>query len=99
MISVDTLPDDVLLEIVSSLCDNVADLYIYKRPHSQLDWKENIENGLWLEMLRPLATVGNLHLSEQVALRIVPALKELVEGGTTEVLPALQNIFLERLES
>ena len=50
-------------------------------------------------MLRPLATVGNLHLSEEVALRIVPALKELVEGGTTEVLPALQNIFLERLES
>ena len=39
VISVDTLPDDVLLAIVSSLCDNVADLYIYKRPHSQLDWK------------------------------------------------------------
>ena len=40
----------------------------------------------------------NLYLSEEIALRIGPALQEFVKGRTTEVLPALQNIFLEGLE-
>jgi hypothetical protein len=42
--------------------------------------------------------VKNLYLSEDFASDIVPALQELVEGRTTEVLPTLQNIFLARLE-
>ena len=37
----------------------------------------------------------NLYLSEEIARRIVPALQELVGDRATEVLPALQNIFLE----
>jgi len=42
--------------------------------------------------------VKNLYLSEQFALRIGPALQELVEGRTTEVFPTLQNIFLKGLQ-
>ena len=37
----------------------------------------------------------NLYLSEEIARRIVPALQELVGVNAMEVLPALQNIFLE----
>ena len=37
----------------------------------------------------------NLYLSEEVARRIVPALQEPVGVRATEVLPALENIFLE----
>jgi hypothetical protein len=74
------------------------DLHIYQDPYSQPDWEDNIENSLWLELLHPFATVKNLYLSKEFALRIAPALQELVEGRTTEVLPSLQNIFVEELE-
>ena len=63
------------------------------------DWQDNIENTLWLELLLPFTSVKNLYLSEKFARRIVPALQELVEGRRIEVLPALENIFLEGLES
>ena len=76
----------------------LEDLYIYESP-SQPVWKDNIENTLWLELLQPFTSVKNLYLSEEFALRIVPALRELVGAGTTEVLPTLQNIFLEELQS
>ena len=76
----------------------LEDLQIYelsRDPRWQPDWKDDIENGLWLGLLHPFTAVKNLYLSEQYALRIGPALQELVGGRTTEVLPALQNIFLK----
>ena len=72
-------------------------LCIFGSPLSELNNQDNIENALWLELLQPFSTVKKLHLSRESAPRIAPALQELVEGGTTEVLPALQNIFLEVL--
>jgi hypothetical protein len=39
--------------------------------------------------------VKNLYLSEEIARRIVPALQDLVGDRATEVLPTLENIFLE----
>ena len=74
------------------------DLYIYQNPYPSLqpEWQEdNIENSLWLELLRQFSAVKNLHLSKEFVPRIAPALQELVGGRTTEVLPTLQNIFLE----
>jgi hypothetical protein len=50
---------------------------------------------LWLDLLRPFAAVKNLYLSEELFSHIAPALQELVGGRTTEVLPALENMFLE----
>jgi hypothetical protein len=41
--------------------------------------------------------VKNLYLSEEFALRIGPALQELVGSRTMEVLSTLQNIFVEGL--
>ena len=77
----------------------LEDLYIYE--HAWLKWlhgwEDNIDNSLWLELLYPFTSVKNLYLSEQIASRIVPALQELVGERATELLPALQNIYLEKL--
>ena len=77
----------------------LGDLYIYDRPRSQPHWKDDFENVVWLQLLHPFTAVKNLYLSEQCAPRIGPSLQELAEGGTKEVLPDLQNIFLDGLES
>jgi hypothetical protein len=76
----------------------LEDLYIHEVPDWRPDWHDNIENILWLELLHPFTAVKNIYLSEEFAPRIVSALQELVGGSTTEVLPTLQNIFLERLQ-
>jgi len=60
-------------------------------------WQDDIENVQWLELLRPLTTVKTLYLSRGVTTRIIPALEELVGESTTEVLPALQSLFLEEI--
>jgi hypothetical protein len=73
-------------------------LYITGRRYG-LYGKDSIENTMWLELLRPFIAVKKLYLSELYARLIAPALQELVGGRTTEVLPSLQNIFLERLQT
>ena len=73
----------------------LEDLYIYEYLYSELVWQDDIEDALWLDLLHPFAAVKNLYLSEKFASHIMPALQELDVGGTTEVLPTLQNIFLE----
>ena len=60
------------------------------QPH----WQDSVDNALWLELLHPFTGVKNLYLSEEFARRIVPALKELVEGRMTEVLPTKGYYFL-----
>ena len=73
----------------------LEDLYIYEDREYPPHWKEDVENTLWLGLLRSFVTVKNLYLSKEFAPRIAPALQEIVGGRTTEVLPALENIFLE----
>ena len=91
------------LEQVCTSClrpsSKLEDLYIHEAPYGKTDWKDNVENGLWLELLQPFTAVKNLYLSEEFAIHIAPTLQELVGDRTTEVLPALQNIFLKGLES
>ena len=76
------------------LLSTKENLFIHEPANSQLDWKGGIENIEWLELLLPFTGVKNLYLSEQFAPRIAPALQELT-GGRTEVLPTLQNLYLE----
>ena len=79
----------------------LEDLYIYKDINSRLDWQDKIENAMWLELLHPFPAVKNVYLCRKFAPRIIPALQELVASGSraTEMLPNLQNIFLEELHS
>ena len=76
----------------------VEDLYVERR-FWELVWKnDGIENTLWLELLLPFTAVKNLYLSKEVAPGIAATLEELVGSRITEVLPRLQNIFVEGLE-
>ena len=75
----------------------LEDLYITNH-RSLRNWGDGIESSSWLELLCPFATVKNLFLSEKIAPHVVPALQELVGGRTTEVLPTLQNVFIEGLQ-
>ena len=90
------------LEQVCTSClpplSTTEDLYIYQDPYLQAHWKDNTENLLWPELLHPFTTVKNLYLSKEFMRRIMPALQDLDGGRTTEVLPTLQNIFLEEVE-
>jgi F-box-like len=71
------------------------DLYIYENIHP--DWPDYIEDTL-LGLLRPFTAVKNLYLCKDIAPRIALALQGLVGDRTTEVLPALENFFLEGLQ-
>ena len=75
----------------------VEDLYI--KYHYWLAVWENdaIENALWQELLYPFTAVKNLYISREFAPGIGAALQELVGGRVTEMLPNLQNVFVEEL--
>jgi hypothetical protein len=107
LISISCREPDWQLSFIEQICTSslhpistVEDLYI-EHQYSQLVWKnEAIENTLWWQLLLPFTAVKNLYLSKEFAPGIAAALQELVGGRiTTEVLPALQNIFVEGIES
>ena len=79
---------------IQALVSTVEHLYIrssFWRP----GWQDVFENRQWLELFHPFTAVKNLYISSEFAPRVVPALKELIGEGVTEVLPALQTLFLE----
>jgi hypothetical protein len=87
-----------LCNYTSPLTSTVEDLYVHHR-YLNLGWEDDlIENTLWLQLLLPFTAVKNLYLSKEFAPGIAAALQELVGGRITEVLPSLQNIFVEALE-
>ena len=74
----------------------LQDLYIFEDREYPPRWQDDVENTLWVDLLRPFVAVKNLYLSDEYAsVRIAPALQELVGEGMTEILPTLENIFLE----
>jgi hypothetical protein len=58
-------------------------------------WQDDIENAQWLEVFRPFASVRDLVLHGELLRLVAPALKDLRGESVTEVLPALQGLFLE----
>ena len=59
------------------------------------------DNTLWLQFLLPFAAVKSLYLSKEFAPGIAAALQELVGNiiiQSVQVLPILQNIFVEKPE-
>jgi hypothetical protein len=77
---------------------HVEDLYIFEDLECQPGWFDSVENTLWLELLHPFATMKNVYLCKKSVPHIAPAMQELVGARTTEVLPTLENIFLEGLQ-
>ena len=97
---------DWQLSFIEQVCNSsldplsmVEDFYIEDRCWKAGRKKNNvIENTLWLQLLLPFTAAKNLYLSKEFSPSIVAALQELVEGRITEVLPGLQNIFVERIK-
>ena len=77
------------------LLSTTENLFINEQFGSQLDWKDDIQYIGWLELLLPFTAVKNLYLSKQFAPRVAPVLQEMTVGGTTEVFPNLQNLYVE----
>ena len=75
----------------------LEDLYIFENRGDEdpLRWQDDFEVTLWLDHLRSFVALKNLYLSEEFVPRVAPALQELVGGRTTEVLPTLENLFME----
>jgi hypothetical protein len=105
LINISCREPDWQLSSVAQVCNSslpplstVEDLYI-EHDYLELIWNNGvIENNLWLELLLPFTALKNLYLSKKFAPGIAAALQELVGGRITEVLPCLQNIFVEGLE-
>jgi hypothetical protein len=75
----------------------VERLYIYENEYNRPRWQDDIEDSQWLEVLQPFTALKDLHLSREFLPRIAPAFQELAGERVTEVLPALQSLFLEEL--
>ena len=58
-----------------------------------------MQNTQWIELLRPFINVKDLVLDELVVFPVASALQGLVGERVTEILPALQNIFLVDFQS
>jgi hypothetical protein len=56
-------------------------------------------NAPWLDLVRLFTATECIYLTKRFAVRVAPALQELTGAGVTEILPALRNIFIERLDS
>ena len=70
-------------------------IWTYEQPQPPVNIM--IESTQWLEFFQPFSVVKNLYLSKELMLSVMDALKGLHGESVTEVLPALQDIFLEGL--
>lgn len=91
-----TEPDWQVVSMAQVCCSLSATLQTMERldiVSEYSPWQNDAENGQWPEFLRSFASVKDLYLSEEVALRVAPALKEFPDGIL--LLPMLQNLFVE----
>ena len=77
----------------------VEHLYIYWPPQLLECFGELIESVYWVKIFEPFTAAKNLYLSKEFAQGIAPALQALVGERVGCVLPALERIYLEDLES
>ena len=85
-----------------SIIPAVKHLYLeYEEELWEDDWvnstRSDIPNSQWLQVLHPFIAVKNMYIFEKIAPLIAPALQELVGERVTEVLPALECLFLDGL--
>jgi hypothetical protein len=77
----------------------VEHLYICEGKYDRPRWQDDIEVNQWLEVLNPFTALKDLHVSREFLPRISSVFQELAGERVTEVLPALQSLFLEELHS
>jgi hypothetical protein len=85
-------------DLTLSTLSNLDRLDIRESPYLPPDWQDDIKSTQWLELFQPFTTVKDLHLSEEVASRVTPALQELTGERVADMLPGLQNLFMVGLQ-
>jgi hypothetical protein len=89
----------VCLSFPPAIISAVEYIFIYEdddeKTLGRLCWQDDVDSSQWLELLQPLTALKGLFISCEFVPRIMPALQELVMGGVTEVLPTLQDLWLE----
>ena len=83
-----------LAQVLSSsflIISTLEELEIKEHNLSSPQWKDDMENAQWLELLEPFTSLRNLYLTDKIPLHVCDALQEL--SGET-VTPALQNLFI-----
>ena len=86
------------VEVFASLFPSiyiVERLYMYGPRSFSSHWQDPIQ---CLEVFRPFTAVKKLYVIKEFAQHIAPALQELVGERVTEVLPALESLYLEELQ-
>ena len=84
-----------------ALLSTVERLDIQSRTVIWPDWERDMKSSYWLQLLRPFTAVKNLYISHELVPCIAPVLEEAEElvqerpERATEVVPALQNLYLE----
>jgi len=105
----------VKVQISSEASSSPYEVLDVKIPCTELDWQVSSLEQVFFPSFPPLSSLqelyifqashshphwqDNLYLCENFAPRIGSAFEELVMEGTTEVLPMLQSIILEGLQS
>jgi len=84
-----------ILLALSTMDMEYPDLDLYIDCIHPLLIEDDMENTQWLEFLHPFTNVEDLHLSLILPTCLAPALQELAGERVTEILPMLQNIFLD----
>ncbi|KAI9511970.1 hypothetical protein F5148DRAFT_1146440 [Russula earlei] len=97
---------DWQISLVSQVCSSslpflaiLESLDIREGRFSQPLWEYDIEKTQWLELLHPFTAVKDLYLSGEPGRRVMRAVNDLPGGLVTDVLPALQNIFIQEVRS
>jgi hypothetical protein len=64
-------------------------------PDTPLRWKDDMDALQWLELFHPFIAVRDLYVAKQFVPFVTTALQDLTGERTMEVLPVLNNLFLE----
>jgi len=94
---------DLRLSSLAQLCSSplplIATLEELKITESKYlsssHWKCNTDDTRWVELLDSFTAVKNLYLTDEIARHVCGALRELSRERVTEVLPSLQNVFVD----
>jgi len=83
-------------QVLNSFLSSLPTSESLKVAVSRKDWQGEIEVTQWQEFLHLFTPVKKMTLVREDSVRLLtPALQELAREGATEVLPALQNLFLD----
>jgi hypothetical protein len=77
------------------LLSHVEQLELRESSWPRWNDEPDMDSSLWLELFHLFSAVQSLYVSKILVPPVTAALRELGEGRTTEILPALQNLSLE----